>query len=158
MAASLEPQVTFRQEPQVTFFAGTLPGMASTLRKRAGQALSVEEIKLGFAARLNELLDEAQVSAKFDGRQEKARALLIPVVGKISQKGVRKWLEGEALPEHAKLIQIAIYFDVNVEWLRTGRGDRGVKSSVSDRHRKLIDCYEKAEPNNRHIVDLALGL
>lgn len=74
-------------------------------------------ITRGFADRLNQLLDEAGFPEKFDGRQV-ALAKLFDV----SQKGARKWLEGEGLPTLERCIVIAEHFRVNTEWLVSGRG------------------------------------
>jgi hypothetical protein len=132
--------------------------MATPIRKRSARVPSAAELKVGFSARLNELLNEAGVPLKGKGRQKAAHAYLAPIVGPVTDTGVRKWMVGTALPELEKIIQIAIHFDVHVEWLLTMRGDRGVRTTVSPRHLKLIECYEKADQTNRHIVDLALGL
>ena len=59
--------------------------------------------KLEFSKRLNELLDEQHFRPKYKGRQE-ALAKLFDV----SQIGARKWLEGEAIPKHEKIIEIEI--------------------------------------------------
>jgi transcriptional regulator with XRE-family HTH domain len=68
-----------------------------------------------FSARLNAALDAADVPPKFQGRQ-KAVAKRFGV----SQKGARKWLEGEAIPETKRLPQIAADLGVSVEWLLMG--------------------------------------
>lgn len=41
---------------------------------------------------------------------------------RVSQKGARKWLEGEALPRLSRIPQIAGKCGVNGEWLLTGQG------------------------------------
>ena len=80
--------------------------------------------KLAFAKRLNEALDDAKFAAKHDGRQTK----LGQEMG-VSQKGARKWLEGEAIPETGRLIEIAKRFNVAFEWLATGRGAKHLERS-----------------------------
>ncbi len=87
--------------------------------------------KSAFSARLNELLDEAGVPNKFEGRQV--------VVGKmfgVTQKGARKWLEGEGLPTLEKCIEIAERFGVHTEWLLSGRGPKWISGSPPE---NLID-------------------
>jgi phage repressor protein C with HTH and peptisase S24 domain len=72
-----------------------------------------------FSARLNQALDAAGVPPKTQGRQT--------AVGKmfgVTQKGARKWLEAEAIPETKRLPQIAAKLAVSVEWLLTGRPPR----------------------------------
>lgn len=68
-----------------------------------------------FAARLNEALDEMEFFPKGKGRQVR----LAEEFG-ISQKGARKWLEGESFPEIDKGIALAKMTGVRFEWLYTG--------------------------------------
>ncbi|HKJ87575.1 MAG TPA: helix-turn-helix transcriptional regulator, partial [Gammaproteobacteria bacterium] len=77
-----------------------------------------------FSERLNEALDSAGIPAKGKGRQTK--------VGKmfgVSQKGARKWLEGEAIPATARIREMAARLNVSAEWLLTGHGsmERGTE-------------------------------
>lgn len=77
-----------------------------------------------FAVRLNELCDDMGVPPKGQARQT--------LVGKlfgVTQKGARRWLEGEGLPETKKCIQIATWGSVNFEWLMTGRGPKAMKEA-----------------------------
>lgn len=79
--------------------------------------VTADDERLTFAARLNEALDDIGYAPKGSGRQV--------ALGKqfdVSQKGARKWLEGEAMPELTRAIQIAGALGVSVEWLLTGRG------------------------------------
>lgn len=77
-----------------------------------------QQIINGFAERLNALCDTMGVPPKGRNRQA-ALAMLMEV----SQKGARKWLEGEGLPTFDKAIHIAMWGGVSIEWLLTGRGD-----------------------------------
>jgi len=75
--------------------------------------------KSAFSHRLNEALDDANVPDKYAGRQV--------AVGKmfgVTQKGARKWLEGEGMPSFDKAIEIATRLGVYVEWLWSGRGPK----------------------------------
>lgn len=72
-----------------------------------------------FAQRLNELCDEMAVPPKYNGRQGALGKLF-----SVGQKGARKWLEGEAYPAFDKIIRIAKWANVNVEWLSSGRGPK----------------------------------
>ncbi|MCM2543882.1 helix-turn-helix domain-containing protein [Burkholderia glumae] len=69
-----------------------------------------------FSDRLNLVLDEEGYPPKGSGRQNR----LAKDWG-LTQKGVRKWLEGEGVPETTRLIEIAKRYDVSFEWLATGR-------------------------------------
>ncbi|HLO65295.1 MAG TPA: hypothetical protein VK165_20220 [Azonexus sp.] len=88
-----------------------------------------QQIINGFASRLNDLCDEMGVPPKGRNRQA-AMAVLMEV----SQKGARKWLEAEGLPTLDKSIQLALWGDVSIEWLLTGRGDKrptGARSEIA---------------------------
>lgn len=78
-------------------------------------------VKRLFAERLNELCDEHKLPPKGKGRQVEVARMF-----DVSQKGARKWLEGEGLPTLEKTIEIAQRFGVQTEWLLSGRGDKYV--------------------------------
>jgi len=78
-----------------------------------------DDQKRAFAARLNEALDDIRFPAKGAGRQR----ALGEKMG-VSQKGARKWLEGEAIPETSRLMDLAHWLGVNFEWLATERGEK----------------------------------
>lgn len=78
-------------------------------------------VKGSFAERLNELCDEHGLPPKGRGRQ-----VAVAKMFDLSQKGARKWLEGEGLPTLENSIEIARRFGVQTEWLLTGRGDKYV--------------------------------
>ena len=50
----------------------------------------------------------------------------------VSQKGARKWLEGEAIPATARLGGIATKLSVNFEWLMSGTGPQSTGNHVAD--------------------------
>jgi transcriptional regulator with XRE-family HTH domain len=75
-----------------------------------------KELK-GFAERLNEAMDDAEYPPKGEGRQ----VSLAKAMG-VSQKGARKWLEGETFPTQDKRIALARLLKVNFEWLSAGTG------------------------------------
>ncbi|WP_186061020.1 helix-turn-helix domain-containing protein [Burkholderia gladioli] len=77
-----------------------------------------------FADRLNLVLDEEGYPPKGSGRQNK----LAKDWG-LSQKGVRKWLEGEGVPETTRLIEMAKRYGVSFEWLATGRDHSSLGAS-----------------------------
>lgn len=71
--------------------------------------------KQEFSKRLNAILDEAGFAPKGQNRQG--------LLGKefdVSQKGARKWLEGEAIPAQKTLVKIADRFKVKAHYLRYG--------------------------------------
>lgn len=105
MPASLEPQVTDSQGLIVTTNHVTIGSM-----NREAEA---------FAARLNAVVDENGFPPKGSGRQ----GALAKRYG-VSQKGARKWLEGEAIPKMSRIYEIAKDMSINAEWLLTGRGEK----------------------------------
>lgn len=81
--------------------------------------MQTETERVAFSTRLNEALDDMGFPPKGKGRQVE--------VGKrwgVSQKGARKWLEGEGFPEIDTAIRIAADCKVAFEWLMTGRGPK----------------------------------
>lgn len=87
------------------------------------EPMVTDEIRLAFAERLNEALDDIGVPPKGEGRQA--------AVGKrygVSQHGARKWIEGEAMPELTRAIEIALDLGVTTEWLLSGRGEKRIGS------------------------------
>jgi len=86
-----------------------------------------DDERQAFSKRLNDVLDDAGFAAKGNGRQ-----LSLGKEMGVSQKGARKWLEGEAIPETTRLIDIATRFGVSFEWLATGRGAKALSRGESD--------------------------
>ena len=70
-----------------------------------------------FSRRLNKALDLAGIPPKGRGRQ-----VAVAKMFGVSQKGARKWLEGESIPDTKRLPEIARRLNVRGEWLLTGQG------------------------------------
>lgn len=70
-----------------------------------------------FAARLNKALDHFGIPQKGHGRQTEAAKLF-----GVTQKGARKWLEGESMPALKRVPQMARRIGVRADWLLTGDG------------------------------------
>lgn len=79
--------------------------------------MGIKNEKAAFSRRLNAVLDWKGFAEKNQGRQTKLAALF-----KTSQKGARKWLEGEAIPRLENIRAIAQKFDVHIEWIHYGNG------------------------------------
>ena len=121
--------------------------MVTTDKKRPTED---EEVQ-AFSDRLNELLDARNFPAKGKGRQVE--------LGKrysLTQKAVRKWVEGEGLPETVRLIQIARDFGCNFEWLATGVGPRDADASSYGPLAELSRRIESAPPETVRLIELAL--
>lgn len=71
-----------------------------------------------FSDRLNAILDLAHIPEKGKGRQGSLAKIF-----NVSDKGARKWIEGESIPSLERLIDIVKVFKntgVTIEWLLTG--------------------------------------
>lgn len=132
MSPILEPVVTFRQELIVPFTFVTIEPMVT------------QDSKETFSARLNEALDDAGFTPKHQGRQ----VALAKKYG-VSQKGARKWLEGEAIPEFTRLAQIAIDFSVSIEWLALGRGAKNAPRVFDHQIENVITILLQLGPDDR---------
>ena len=106
----LEPSVTTSQALIVTRCLDTI-----------GYMLEDNPEKHAFSLRFNELCDEAGIPPKGKNRQS-----IVGDLFGISQKGARKWLEGESIPAYEKLLEICDKWDVNIEWLYRGVGKKRV--------------------------------
>lgn len=74
----------------------------------------------------------------------------------MTQKAVRKWVEGEGLPETVRLMQIARDFGCHFEWLATGRGPRDIGPSAGHAQAELLRRYEAAHDDTKKLIELAL--
>lgn len=104
--SNIEPKVTIFQALKVTGVPGNMELM-----------VTLSDERQAFAKRLNQALDRAGFPPKGRGRQ-------IQVARRygVSQKGARKWLEGEAIPHRKRLPHFARDLDVRYEWLVSGEG------------------------------------
>jgi len=101
-------------------------------------------IKQAFSARLNEALDENQAPPKGKNRQG--------YVGKLfglSQRGARKWLEGEGMPSMAQAVLVAKELGVAFEWLMTGQGNKYVPEALSEEAWLLAKLFNRLSPAGR---------
>lgn len=97
----------------------------------------VTDTRSQFSKRLNELCDEKGLPPKGQGRQ-----LAVARLFGVSQKGARKWLEGEAMPETSRMPKFTAIFDCNIDWLLAGRGAKrdtySQAPALTPRQRALI--------------------
>ena len=113
-----------------------------------------------FARRLHWALDQA----RFERGRGRASALAERYA--VSRQTSRKWLSGLALPELARLMEIANDFQVSFDWLATGRGDSAAKrlqepvaapygSPLSDGEIRVIQALRRLPgPKARVLLDL----
>lgn len=87
--------------------------------------------KQGFSDRLNAVLDAAGVVKIGEGRQG-----VLKNIFKVSDKGARKWIQGESIPRYEKLIKIVEKYKntgVTVEWLLSGNPELSpFRSNISE--------------------------
>jgi transcriptional regulator with XRE-family HTH domain len=107
--------------------------------------------KIAFSRRLNEALDATGFAEKGAGRQ-----VALAAKYKVSQNAVRKWLEGESIPEVSRLMQLAVDFHVSFEWLATGRGGKPVPHADPTLS-ALLSRYSTADEATKQLIDLALA-
>lgn len=108
--------------------------------------------KIAFSRRLNEALDDAGFAEKGAGRQ-----VALAAKCKVSQNAVRKWLEGESIPEVSRLMQLAVDFNVAFEWLATGRGEKRATPKADPALSVLAARYTTADEATRQLIELALA-
>lgn len=82
-----------------------------------------EDDKQEFSIRLNKALDSINYKPKGKGRQVQLSTDMTRSGYKISQKGVRKWLEGEAIPRHKAIKILADKTGKSPDWLEYGQPD-----------------------------------
>jgi transcriptional regulator with XRE-family HTH domain len=99
-----------------------------------------EAEKLAFAKRLNEACDMAGIPPKGKGRQQ-----TIAKMFGVTQKGARKWLEGEAIPETKRIPEISRALRVAGEWLLTGTGSSPATGIREEAARYSPDTLRLAE-------------
>ncbi|KZC22888.1 DNA-binding protein [Rhodanobacter thiooxydans] len=107
-----------------------------------------------FASRLRKALDQAGF---VPGR---GRTSTLATRYAVSRETARKWLTGLALPELPRIIELAKDFDVNLEWLATGRGPAapGVGEAgalyrrLSDNESHLLNAFRKLPEAKRQLL------
>lgn len=87
-----------------------------------------------FSGRLNRALDEYGVPPKGKGRQGAVAKLF-----QVSQKGARKWLEAEGMPDTKKLPGICEELGVRLEWLLRGEEPMRARGKQQDTGYKNVD-------------------
>lgn len=86
---------------------------------------------------------------------------------RVTQQAVRKWLNGEAIPAHDKIMAFADWLEVGAEWLEYGKGGASApvaqqvapsyRSSLSDE--ELLKRYRKLNHSQqRAVAEIISGL
>lgn len=109
-----------------------------------------EAARAAFAARLNEICDDMRVPPKGSARQTTVASIF-----QVTQKGARKWLEGEGYPELDKVREIAEWASVHFEWLMTGRGAKLMTSGVQETAARYMQEASPADLAKRMTAEAA---
>ncbi|MBX9905364.1 MAG: hypothetical protein K2Y31_13485 [Burkholderiales bacterium] len=86
---------------------------------------------------------------------------------RVTQQAVRKWLNGEAIPAHDKILALAGWLEVGAEWLEYGKGGAAgsamqqvspaYRGSLSDE--ELLMRYHKLNHSQqRAVAEIISGL
>ena len=103
------------------------------------------DARVAFARRLNQALDANGYPLKGQGRQTAVAKRF-----DVSQKGARKWLEAESIPEMKRLPAIASVLGVTVEWLLSGQGEAPGLVRAVGAMRELAAGGEKTQQELAH--------
>jgi transcriptional regulator with XRE-family HTH domain len=116
-----------------------------------------DELK-AFSERLNQVCDEMQLPFKQKGRQVE----LGRIFG-VGQRGARKWLEAESFPSTDKIIKMAVWGNVSMDWLLTGRGQKRIvgELGINDaapvylgpRDRALLENVKQCTEDDRRSME-----
>lgn len=114
--------------------------------------MGTDKEREAFAARLNELCDDMKLPPKGEGRQ-----VALAKEFEVSQKGARKWLEAEAMPQTQKIIEMARWADVSTEWLLSGRGEKRLptpdkKFVTSEQMARVLEAMQNLAPYEQEII------
>lgn len=114
--------------------------------------MGTDKEREAFAARLNELCDDMKLPPKGEGRQ-----VALAKKFEVSQKGARKWLEAESMPQTQKIIEIARWACVSTEWLLSGRGEKRLpapekKFVTSEQMARVLEAMQNLAPYEQEII------
>ncbi len=130
-------------------------------------SMEIDHEKAAFSARLNEICDEMSVPPKGQARQTTLARIF-----NVTQKGARKWLEGEGYPALDMARRIAVWSNVCIEWLLSGRGPKRIgeypvsgiqngQQSASTHAASPDECvvakYNSADAATKALIDIALA-
>ena len=106
--------------------------------------MTLLDIKSAFAMRIQEVCTARGIPIGRGRASELSRAF------KVTPNAARKWLLGQGLPELEQAIAIALWGNVHVEWLLTGRGPKSpgpipTESMVLDDMLRSLPARERHE-------------
>lgn len=88
---------------------------------------------------------------------------------RVTQQAVRKWLNGEAIPAHDKIMALADWLEVGAEWLEYGKGSAAASAPVAQQAApayrgnlsddELLKRYRKlSHSQQRAVAEIISGL
>lgn len=109
-----------------------------------------------FSDRLNEALLRAGIP---DDRSRRSR---MAAMFQVSTESVRKWLEGDSIPDTKRLPEIAKTLGVFGEWLLTGQGPMHPADTVREPggqyvatdEEELLDAYRQLDNSSRQLLSI----
>lgn len=106
----------------------------------------MKDVRLAFSERLIEICTEKNLRPH--GRQAALARLL-----KITQPAVKKWFDGESIPDTDKVIELAVWGGVCFEWLMTGRGPKRIDELYPTKAiAHVAEIMQAMEPEQQHLV------
>lgn len=108
--------------------------------------LKIRELK-GFSDRLNAICDAKHYPQR--GRRQHIARLLKNV---ISAEAVRKWLEGETMPDQVHMSMLATALGVTVDSLQTGRATVNAEPQLDAEMRQLLVLWRSLDSGGRAFV------
>ena len=105
-----------------------------------------KDARLAFAERLIEICTEKGLKAH--GRQAALARQL-----KVTQPAVKKWFDGDSIPDTDKIIDLAIWGNVCFEWLTTGRGPKRIDELYPTKAiAHVAEIMQTMEPEQQYLV------
>lgn len=106
----------------------------------------MKDARLAFSERLIEICSNKKLRPH--GRQAALARLL-----KITQPAVKKWFDGDSLPDTDKIIELAIWGGVCFEWLLTGRGPKRIDELYPSKAiAHVAEIMQTMEPEQQYLV------
>jgi len=135
MASIMQPKVMFHQQPIAVVAVATF-----------GCVKSKDEMA-AFAGRLHEICDDM-------GIPQRGRKTQLAAKFKLAYQSVGKWLDGVGFPETERILELANWADVNVNWLLQGTGPK--RGDIVDTKALVISEAIQSLPKERRDTVLEL--
>lgn len=99
-----------------------------------------------FSTRMHEICEDMKLPVH--GRQT-----ALAKIFELSQKGTRKWLEGESWPRWEHVIRISEWANVTIEWLMSGRGAKRIDELYPTKAiARVAQVMQTMNPDQQYLV------